>query len=180
MKDNKINKQFLNKALRNGDEKAFQIVFDNYYEKLFAFINSYTNNNAQTKDILQETFIKFWNKRESIKDNLSVLAFLHKISYNTFIDGYRKNKREKELLDSFTYQKLTNLLEEDEEFTNYRIERVKKIIQELPPRCKEIFEMSKFKGLKYSEIAEELSISVKTVEAQMGKAYAVIRDKFTK
>lgn len=180
MKDNKINKQFLNKAIRNGNEKAFQIVFDNYYDKLFAFINFYTNNHDQTKDILQETFIKLWKKRELIKDNLSVLAFLHKVSYNTFIDNYRKNKRDKELLDSFSYQKLTNLLKEDEEYTKYRIERIKEIISKLPPRCKKIFEMSKFRGLKYSEIAEELKISVKTVEAQMGKAFKIIRSEFTK
>lgn len=178
MNQNEINNSFFNAALKKGDSKAFQLLFEKHYKDLFAFINFYTNDEDQSKDIIQETFVKLWNKRETIKEEMSVLAFLHRIAYNIFIDNYRKNKREKASLDTFAYDRLMTLLEEDETEKNKRIVKVKKAIEELPPRCKEVFEMSKFRGYKYAEIAESLDISVKTVEVQMGKAFTYIRNKF--
>lgn len=178
MKQQNKNISFINSALKNGDPKAFEVLFDKHYKNLFAFINFYTNDEDLSKDIIQETFVKLWNKRETIKEDMSILAFLNRIAYNIFIDNYRKNKREKASLDTFAYDRLMMLAEEDDTEKQKRIVTVKKAIEELPPRCKEVFEMSKFRGYKYSEIAESLDISVKTVEVQMGKAFSYIRNKF--
>lgn len=166
----------INLSLKKGDTRAYQAIFDKYYQRLFSYINTYTKDESNTKDILQETFIKLWNNRENIDENSSILAYLHKIAYNIFIDNYRKGKRQQNMLDSLAYEAVTNSIENnDNEIITRKIELVKKSIAELPPRCQEVFKLSKYEGLKYTEIAETLNISIKTVEAQMGKAFSYIR-----
>lgn len=177
-KNTKKNTNLLNVSLKKGDTRAYQTVFDMYYMRLFSYVNTYTKNESNAKDIVQETFIKLWNNRKNINVDASILAFLHKVAYNIFIDNYRKGKRQQNLLDTLSYEVVTNSIETEEDTTNQqKIEIVKKSIEELPPRCQEIFKLSKYEGLKYAEIAETLNISIKTVEAQMGKAFSYIRQQ---
>lgn len=172
------NINLLNISLKKGDTRAYQTIFDMYYTRLFSYVSSYTKNESNAKDIVQEAFIKLWNNRNKIDANSSVLAFLHKIAYNIFIDSYRKGKRHQSLLDALSYEAINNSIENDEENLNeLKIEILKKSIEELPPRCQEIFKLSKYEGLKYSEIATTLNISIKTVETQMGKAFSYIREQ---
>lgn len=175
---NKKNINLLNVSLKKGDTRAYQTIFDMYYMRLFSYVNTYTKNDSNTEDIVQETFIKLWNNRGNINVDSSILAFLHKIAYNIFIDSYRKGKRQQNLLDALSYEATTNSIEVEEDTTNQRkIEIVRRSIEELPPRCQEIFKLSKYEGLRYTEIAETLNISIKTVEAQMGKAFSYIRQQ---
>lgn len=165
-------------ALRKGDKKAFRLVYDLYERKLFAFIYGYTKNEAQTKDILQEAFIKLWNKREVLKPENSIKSFLFKIAYNTYIDKLRRKESELNVLDEWRYKRIVEALDEDNETRNLRIEKVRRAIDSLPKRCKEIFLLCKYEGFKYSEISEILDISTKTVQGQMVKAYKLIREEF--
>lgn len=175
-KSTKKNINLLNISLKKGDTRAYQTIFDMYYARLFSYVNTYTKNDSDAKDIVQETFIKLWNNKENINADSSILAFLHKIAYNIFIDNYRKGKRHQNLLASLSYEAVNNATEnEDNDITIKKIEIVKKSISELPPRCQQVFKLSKYEGLKYAEIAETLNISIKTVEAQMGKAFSYIR-----
>ncbi len=167
------------KALKKGDKKAFRGVYDRYERKLYAFIYGYTKSDAQTKDILQETFIKLWNRREELNPEHSIKSFLFKIAYNTYIDRLRRKESELKVLDNWRYKRITEALDEDMEARNLRIERVRRAIDALPKRCKEIFLLCKYEGFKYSEISEILGISTKTVQAQMVKAYKLIREEFT-
>jgi len=162
-------------ALKKGDEGAFKTIYDNNKKALSTFINSYTKNQVQTDDIVQEAFIKLWNVREGLDQNSSVISFLYKTAYNSFIDKYRKKKREQSMLDGWLYKRLIQMIKEDDDIKKRKIDLLEKAIDKLPPRCKAIFMLSKFKQLKYAEIAEQLDISIKTVEAQMGKAFTIIR-----
>lgn len=173
---NNIN--LLNISLKKGDTRAYQTLFDMYYVRLLSYVNTYTRDEDNSKDIVQEAFIKLWNSRENIDTEASIPAFLHKIAYNIFIDKYRKNKRKQNLLDLLSHSAVNDLAEEEsKDFMVKKIKFVKKSVEELPPRCKEVFKLSKYEGLKYSEIAKTLKISVKTVEAQMGKAFSIIRKR---
>ena len=81
------------------------------------------------------------------------------------------------MLDGWLYKRLTQLISDDsDELKKEKIKLIQNAIEKLPPRCKEIFMMSKFEQVKYAEIAERLNISIKTVEAQKGKAFAIIRE----
>lgn len=110
----------------------------------------------------------------------SLSSFLHRIAYNIFIDKYRKQKREEKTLDSWLYKRLNQLIKQDDDIKKEKIKHLEQAIEKLPPRCKEIFMLSKFEGLKYQEIADKLEISIKTVEVQMGKAFRLIREKINK
>lgn len=178
LEGNNKNINLLNDSLKKGDKRAYQILFDKYYVRLVSYINTYTKNQDSSKDIVQESFIKLWNNRATIEADASVVSFLHKIAYNIFVDKYRKEKRNQSLLDTLSYEAINESIESEEEVAKTKkIEMVKRSIDELPPRCQEIFKMSKYEGLKYVEIAEALNLSIKTVEAQMGKAFSYIRQK---
>ncbi|GAA3573699.1 RNA polymerase sigma-70 factor [Snuella lapsa] len=169
--------KILENKIKSGDESAFKELFDLYYDRLFGYINGYTNDTALTQDIVQEAFIKLWNIRDSLVEGKSAVGLLYKIAHNIFIDLCRKDKQEYKMLDVLAYKKIQQLADNNEDVKEARIEQMMMAIESLPPRCKEIFKMSKMQGIKYSEIAETLSISVKTVEVQMGKAFSIIRKK---
>jgi len=176
MKDKEKNISLIIDSLKEGDESAFKYIYENHKKALFAFVNSYTKSTPLTKDIVQDTFIKLWTARETLEEDSSVVSFLYRTAYNTFIDSYRKKKTERSTLDGWLHKRLLQLGKDDnDEVKNRKIKLMQKAIEKLPPRCKEVFVMSKFDELKYVEIAEQLNISVKTVEAQMGKAFSIIR-----
>lgn len=175
MKLNKQNTPLIVAALKKGDEHAFKTIYDVNKKALSAFINSYTKNQILTDDIVQEAFIKLWNVRESLDEKRSPISFLYKTAYNSFIDKYREKKREQLMLDGWLYKRLMQLVKEDDDVKKEKIKLIQNAIDKLPPKCKAIFMLSKFEQLKYSEIAVHLGISTKTVEAQMGKAFAIIR-----
>ncbi len=165
------------RALKNNDKKAFKLVYDLHERNLYAFIFGYTKSETQTKDILQETFIKLWNNRESLKPENSIKSFLFKIAYNTYIDKLRRKRNELNILDEWRHKRIVDALDEDQEARRLRIEMVRKAIDRLPRRCKEIFLLCKYEGFKYGEVSEILDISTKTVQAQMVKAYKLIREE---
>lgn len=177
--DNKSNISEIINALKKGDEKAFKLTYNMYERKLFAFIFGYTKSESQTKDILQETFIKLWNKRANLNPEYSLKSYLFKIAYNIYIDKLRRKENELYILDSWRYKRIVEALEEDVETRNLRIEKIRRAIDTLPKRCKEVFLLSKYEGFQYSEISEILGVSPKTVQAQMVKAYKLIREEFT-
>lgn len=165
-------------ALKKGDKQAFKTIYDSNIIGLIAFINGYTKNKTQTEDIVQETFIKLWKVRETLDLNISLKSFLYKTAYNSFIDNYRKKQRELTMLDNWMYNRSTELTIEDEDIKGKKIIHMLKAIEALPPKCKEVFVLSKYEHLKYSQIAKKLNISIKTVEAQMGRAFSLIRKEF--
>lgn len=167
----------LEKRFKKGDETAFKLIFEMYYTKLCSYINSYTNCSSDSQDIVQEAFIKLWDSRNNLSVKKSIAGYLFKIAHNIFIDKYRKHKKESKMIDALAYKKMLELIDEDVELKENRIAQIKEAIKQLPPKCKEVFEMSKVQGLKYHEIADLLTISIKTVEAQMGKAFKIIRSK---
>ncbi|WAC41629.1 RNA polymerase sigma factor [Pedobacter sp. SL55] len=164
------------KAIHAGEESALKSIYSNYYQKLCIYILNFTTDRNLVEDVVQDTFLKLWNNREILRSNGSLNAYLYKITYNNFIDNYRKTKRLDQELDNIRLASLAELLDEDhEEVFSQRLQKVKEAIAQLPARCKEIFLMNKEKGMRYQQIADELDISVKTVENQIGKALQAIR-----
>lgn len=164
------------KAIHAGEESALKSIYANYYQKLCVYILNFTTDRNLVEDVVQDTFLKLWNKRETLRADGSLNAYLYKVTYNNFIDNYRKTKRLDEELDNIRLASLAELLDDDhEEIFSQRLKKVKDAIEQLPTRCKEIFLMNKEKGMRYQQIADELNISVKTVENQIGKALQLLR-----
>jgi len=168
------NSQFI-EALKSGDPKAYTFLVDTYHHKLCIYAYSLINNQNAAEDIVQNVFIRTWKKRNGLKPDFEIRSFLYKSVYNEFIDEYRKQKLvvplEKKYIDALT----TMMENEDEHALERKIKLVKRSIQDLPPKCKEIFMLSKQDGLTNLEIAEYKQVSIKSVEAHITKAFSILR-----
>jgi len=164
--------------IKNDDENAFRILFDRYYKKLLDYAATFTNDLQEAEDIVQQTFITLWTNRKKINTTKSIKSYLYKITYNSYIDTYRKQKHRDNFFDEIKERALSDRINDDDDLVEQRILKLKTVIDSLPDRCKEILQMNKFDGLKYKEIALQLNISVKTVEAHMNTAFKKIRKAF--
>ncbi len=170
--------ELLLEAIKKNDNGAFKEFFNKYYSSLVSYIITFTNDSSLAEDIVQQTFITIWEQRHNLETNKSIKSYLYKISYNSYIDHYRKTKRQDSFFDDLRQQALRNQINENYDIAEKRTVKLKSIIEDLPPRCKEILLLNKTQGLKYEEIAKLLNISNKTVESQMRIAFKKIRQGF--
>lgn len=162
-------------SLRNGDESAYMYLIDTYHHPLCVYANSLIKNIYSSEDIVQNVFLKIWEQRTRLKSDHSLKSFLYKLVYNEFIDLYRKNQSLFTLEKNYYNTINSIVLEDDSESFQKILNVVNKEISNLPPKCKEVFILSKKEGLTNIEIAEHLNVSIKTVEAQITKAFSILR-----
>ena len=171
------NEEVIVHRLINKDKRAFELVFNQYYNIMVLYASRFMDTREEAEEIAQDVFVKFWEKCDSLSEDSSIKSYLYRSIHNSCLntikhekvkDGYRQHVIH--VMES-SYQNEFN--EDDSEAIRKKIHSE---IDKLPPRCCEIFKLSRFEGLKYQEIADHLSISVKTVEVQMGKALKVLRD----
>ncbi len=160
------------------DHAAFKIIFKSLYGPLLAYITTFTHNHQEAKDIVQNSFIVVWDNRKSLLDRPSLKNYLFKTARNLYIDQHRKNRYKTKVFDELKQKALDDRLNETAELVSDRTAKLVLLIENLPPRCKQILLLSKIEGKKYKEIADILNISIKTVESQMRVAYKKIRDGF--
>lgn len=164
--------------IKKNDEKAFKTLFDRYYKKLLDYAFTFTGDLQEAEDIVQQTFITLWTNRKKIDAKKSIKSYLYRITHNNYIDTYRKQKHKESFFDEIKERALRDRVNDDDEIIEQRILKLKVVIDSLPDKCKEVLQMNKFQGLKYKEIADQLNISVKTVEAHMNNAFKKIRIAF--
>ena len=168
-----------NIKLQQGDEQAFKQLFETEYRPLLAYLTTLTRDHAQAQDLTQQAFLKFWEKRKTLNVNQTPKQYLFSIGHNLFIDYYRRSNTRMEIIANLKHRALQEQFEETpSDHLQTRIDKLHTIIEQLPPRCKEVLKLNKFEGLKYQEIADYLHISKKTVENQMGLAFQKIREHF--
>lgn len=177
MKESKQNIAQLIARIQAGDEDAFEEVYLYFHRRLCVYILNFTADRSIAEDVAQETLFKFWKSRRKLRPDTNPGALLYRIAYNEFVDVHRKNKWTSPLLETARLESIADLVDDENELFVQRYEQVKKAIDALPPRSREVFILSKQHGLRYKDIAEKLNISIKTVEVHMGKAYKLIRQK---
>ena len=159
------------------NKDKFKERFDVYYPMLCRIAFGYIPDTHECEDIVQECFIAVWNNGKHELEEKEFLAYMVRAVKNNCISFLRKQNFNVVSLDdnqsTIVPSEITD--EEDEGITTD--EKLNKILSVLPPKCKEVFLLSKLHGLKYQEIAVKLDISVKTVENQMGKALKLIREQ---
>lgn len=171
------NEEVIVSRLINKDKRAFELVFNQYYGIMVLYASRFMDTREEAEEIVQDVFVKFWEKCDTLSEDSSIKSYLYRSVHNSCLntikhekvkDGYRQYVVQ--MMES-SYQNDFDIKDPDE--TRKRIHNE---IDKLPPRCSEIFKLSRFEGLKYQEIADHLEISVKTVEVQMGKALKVLRE----
>ncbi len=158
--------------LKSGNKDAFEEIFRKYYSSLVFFALRYLNDKDLSESIVQGVFVRLWEKRELL-DIRSLKGYLVVSVRNRCNNELKRQGIVK------TYEKNSDL--NTEEWPHFHedeyLKKIYSFIEELPPARKKILKMKLIDGLKYREIAEKLSISPKTVEAQMGKALKFLREK---
>ncbi|SHI92197.1 RNA polymerase sigma factor [Pseudozobellia thermophila] len=170
------NNGILIQHLKNGQEKAYEYLVETYHHRLCVYANSLVNDKDQAEDIVQNVFIRTWERRYNLKPTFTIKSFLYKSVHNEFIDQYRKQKSVTALEKKYI-EELERFSEKDEVFFERLLSIVQEEIQNLPPKCRKIFLMSKQEGFSNIEIAEHLNLSQKTIEYHITKAFAILRQK---
>jgi RNA polymerase sigma-70 factor (ECF subfamily) len=169
------------KRLKASDQDAFKIVFDLWQGPIFNFLLFKTKDAARADDLLQEAFLRLWNSRANLKESQSLKNYLYTIADNLLLNEIRHDKvvaRHKSETRVTIFSNTENpefILEEKE----YR-DQLEKAIMSLPEKPRIVFLMSRVEDLSYQEIADRLSISVKTVESHMVKALKLLREDLSK
>jgi RNA polymerase sigma-70 factor (family 1) len=159
--------------------QEFDAVFRMWYPVLCRYAISILASQAEAEDLVQQVFLKLWEKRNDLDINTSLKAYLYRMVHNACLNHMRsqKNKSTESIeeylvpVESHTPERALTSAELDA--------RIQNALQRLPKECRRIFELNRFETLKYREIAEQLQISIKTVESQMGKALRILRTELS-
>jgi RNA polymerase sigma-70 factor (ECF subfamily) len=158
------------------DEQAFDELFRTWYSPLVRYACSFTEGDQEeAEELVQDTFVKLWGQRSSIGVQHSVKAYLYRMVHNQALNRLRSNRVQERFIQHQTRQ-MEHEFESAHEIQELQ-QRVLKVLKNLPSQCRQVFELSRFEELKYREIADQLGISVKTVETHMGKALRIMRQE---
>jgi RNA polymerase sigma-70 factor (ECF subfamily) len=161
-------------------EVAFKELFAQEYSKLCRYALTYLQDSHQAEDVVQETFIKIWERKQEMIASPDMKFYLITAVRNNCISFLRKLRTQ-----NISFPETAPEPEPEIHFTelqqkeveNEQSKRIAEALDRLPPKCKEVFLMVKMQGMSYKQAAEALDISVKTVENQMGKAIKVLRER---
>ena len=160
-----------------GEEGAFDEVFRLWYPTLVRVAAALVHDHDAAEEVAQDVMHELWRRREALDSSVSLRAYLLRSIRNRSLNHLRhlRVRRESETEVEALYD--APLRADQPIIAKELADAVQVAFEDLPPRCREIFELSRIHGLKYAEIAESLGISQKTVEAQMGKALRVMRER---
>lgn len=167
--------------LKKGDGKAFEALFRHFFRPLCYFVERIIGSQSTAEDIVAESFIKLWNRRDQFESLAHIKHFLYKVSHNASLDHLKTHRRE-----TLREQGFARLLADSADDFHHEMLRAEVLgelyhaIAELPPQCSRVISMSYLDGLKNAEIAEKLGISMQTVKNQKSKGLRILQSQFSK
>jgi RNA polymerase sigma-70 factor, ECF subfamily len=163
--------------LRAGDQAAFDTVFRAHYAHLVAFGQGLLRDRAAAEDAAQDVMLELWRRREEIAITESLRAYLLRATRNRALNQLRHANVAMRAEPHLVSEESVNATGASQLVAGELRDALAAAVSELPPACREVFELSRGQGLRYAEIASTLGISVKTVESQMGKALKHLRSR---
>jgi RNA polymerase sigma-70 factor (ECF subfamily) len=166
--------------LARGDEAAYDAIFRAWYAPLVRATQAIVREPAVAEELVQDAMLELWRRRQALDAEGSPQAYLFRATRNRALNHLRHLA---------VQRKSAAMLRDDEgrdasapeELVAQELEvAVKEAIAALPPRCREVFELSRERGLKYAEIADALGVTVKAVEANMGRALRILRTRLAR
>jgi RNA polymerase sigma-70 factor (ECF subfamily) len=169
------------KRLKTGDIAAIDAIYNLYSRKVYSFAFSLLKDHNLSEDLMQDVFVKLWEKREQINPDLKFENYLFTICYNSALQYFRRKSVELKVKDYL----LKNAPESISETTNTVIcnelmDIVERSVEKLPPRRKLVYKLSRQEYMQIKEIAESLSISPRTAESHLTKALSFIKQELEK
>lgn len=174
--------EFTVRRFVRGDMRAFDNIYIVYNTKLNKFVHSLVKTEADVEEIVQDVFVKTWENREKLKTFTSFESYLFTIAYNTTVSLLRKRLKESQYVE---YVKSVQIeIDDSGTAESYDWEEIDKklnlLIEKMPARQKEVFKMKHFEGFSYKEIADNLGLSVNTIENHIVKAHKYLKENFGK
>lgn len=164
-------------ALRQGDLELLHEIFVELQPRIHRFVWLRSRSEQLAEDVVQETFLRFWDSRTKLKTGTNIETFLFRIASNLTTDQLRKNERHNELnLENACAVTASASTDEIAEY-NQLVEIIDSIISSLPDAPRTAFTLSRYEALQHKEIAEVMGISIKTVEKHISKALQTLRDE---
>jgi RNA polymerase sigma-70 factor (ECF subfamily) len=161
----------------NADSAVvFENVFKMHFKSLLSYACTIVKDEAVAEEMVQNVFYKLWEKKEQVRVDGSLNAYLYRAVYNECLNYLKHNK-----VKAMYRERMAHNSPYENDTDNAALkelqQKIDKALDELPEQCRAIFQLSRFEELTYREIADKLHISVKTVENQMGKALRILRAK---
>jgi RNA polymerase sigma-70 factor, ECF subfamily len=168
------------RRIRQGDVRQFESLFRSSYVSLVRYARTLIKDQDTAEEIVQDLFFRIWKDKEKIVIESSLNGYLFRSVHNRCLHYIEHNRVIERHREEMSFH-LPETPESPSDILNYKElqEKIASILEKLPERCGRIFYMSRFEGLKYNEIAEKLSVSVKTVESNMGRALKEFRKELT-
>ncbi|MGV3556889.1 RNA polymerase sigma-70 factor [Larkinella arboricola] len=165
-------------AIRLGNEPAFEAVFRQHYAPLCQYARTFLHDWDDAEEAVQAVFLAIWEKRDSLEITVSLKSYLYRSVHNRCLNRIRHLSVQAEHREQAAYE--VELFQSSEApmqsiIADELSDRLQAAIQRLPEQCRLIFQMSRFEEMKYQEIADQLGLSIKTVENQIGKALRILR-----
>lgn len=175
---NKYSDEELMKEIKVDNMLAFDVFYNRYIKRLYKFAFSILKTQEDTENIIQDVYMSLWINRKKVEKESSVKYYLFSIAYNSTITLIRKRVKEFQYIEYLKSLQTLNQEPVDLEIEYMEMtDKLNNIIDALPERQKEIYKLLRVEGLKYSEIAKRLNISIKTVETHVSRALRTVRQK---
>lgn len=167
-------------ALKKGEKKAYEEIYSDYFGVLYHLCIQYLHHEKIAEEIVQDTFLKLWEIRDTLTEQINIRSFLYTITKNNCLNYLRNQKVSMKHMENIKYLEMQFNYEALERLGNYvQFEDLKNKIEEaikhLPEEVIETFKLSRFEELSYKEISTTQKISIKTVEARISKALKILR-----
>ena len=162
--------------LQQGDQKVWRDVVNKYSDELFGYLMSLCSDHSIASDITQLTFVSLFEYRFKLNPDYPLKSFLYKTAYNKFVNYYHKEKSLSRLHEQYHYILEDSFYNKPDGDLAKEIAIMNSLIENLPKRTREVFTLKKKRGLQNNEISKALSISVKTVESHITKAFKLLRE----
>lgn len=177
MPQDQIAEKLLVANLREGSEPAFRKLYDTYQKDIYAYSLSLLKSEAKAKDNLQDVFLKVWLNKEKLDPELSFKSFVFTITRNLAFNTLSKSASTRKLREAVFYKSQKMSSPADRQLMEAHYQELKQqAVDELSPRCKRVFEMSRNRGMTHQEISEELGVSRQTVKNQITSALSKIKE----
>lgn len=163
--------------IKEGNAQAFEKIFREYFKSLHAYAYTFMKDDEQAEEIVQNVFCRIWEKRDQLKTDGSLKAYLYRSVHNESVNYLKHQKTRTAFQVHYSNEDQTSGEASEKIMTAELDGQIQNALNELPLQCRTIFQLSRFENLKYKQIADQLNLSVKTVENQMGKALKVLRLK---